>query len=108
MIDEKKIEEAAEAYSNALQVLSFAYRDFKEGARWMQQEFVNSLWHDVNEKPMTGRLIFALSKYKKVVYNFEFRKEDDWGKRFSNYEIVRWAYIDDVLPKEVRNERLQG
>lgn len=65
MIDDKKIEESAEYYSDEnsmyidhpmgdtyiMEKLSDAY---KAGAKWMQEEFLKNLWHPTSEKPISN------------------------------------------------------
>ena len=104
MIDEKKIEEAAtylvkETRSRDEEYYLFM-ENFKAAVKWAQEEFVKSLWHDASEEPMQNRHIIALSKAQMVVYDFEFTKENKWKKNFQQCKIVRWAYLDDILPKE--------
>ena len=54
MIDEKKIKEAAMQHSRWLSSNheeSTASDSFMEGAKWMQEEFLKSLWHPISEEP---------------------------------------------------------
>ena len=107
MIEEKKIKEAAilcadeYIFTNLGLDREETNREiFERGAQWAQQEFIKSLWHDASEKPMVNRLIFAIDKTKRIVFDFEFGERDDWAEEFSFYKITHWAYIDDILPKE--------
>ena len=100
MIDEKKINQATYKYLEEEGYKPYIEQAFKDGAKWAQEEFVKSLWHDASEEPMQNRLIIALSKAQMVVYDFEFTKENKWKKNFQQCKIVRWAYLDDILPKE--------
>ena len=103
MIDKKKIKAAANNYAalgpNDLFTME-RYASFQDGAHWAQEEFVKSLWHEASETPMQNRHIIALSKAQMVVYDFEFTKEKEWKKDFQQCKIVRWAYLDDILPKK--------
>ena len=100
MIDEKKINQATEKYLEEEGYKPYIEQSFKDGAEWAQEEFVKSLWYEASETPMQNRHIIALSKAQMVVYDFEFTKKNEWKKDFQQCKIVRWAYLDDILPKE--------
>ena len=100
MIDEKKIYQATMDYLDEEGCKPYIEKAFQDGTQWAQQEFIKSLWHDASEKPMVNRLIFAIDKTKRIVFDFEFGERDDWAEEFSFYKITHWAYIDDILPKE--------
>ena len=100
MIDEKRNKEATEKYLEEEGYKPYIEKAFQDGAQWAQEEFVKSLWHDVSEKPMAERLIIAITKVHRVIFDFEFRKEDDWAWQFNDCKIERWAYLDDILPKK--------
>ncbi len=105
MIDGKKIEEVARAYCDAtygtLKEEPFIAESFRQGAEWAQKEFINSLWHDASEKPMAKRHVIALTGKRIFVYDFHLKEDDDnWAKKFHFLHIVRWTYLDDLLPKE--------
>lgn len=111
MITDKQIEEATRNYSNALdkqQILSFAWRDFKAGAHWAIEEFLKDLWHDASEKPKQHKMIVAitggkdsLTNFDAEVYNFPFSmSKGDWVDLVDQDGIVKWCYIDDLLPKK--------
>ena len=104
MIDEKKIEEAANGYSKILrehQTLSFAYRDFKEGAHWAINEFLKGLWHDASEKPQDFNewIIIKYDKYSYVAAR-QVKKEDHWDNVVKHVPSFHWCYLSDILPKE--------
>ena len=105
MIDENKINAAAAAYANETwnndEDQFMCMHGFKAGAEWAQQEFVKSLWHDAKKKPMASCHVIALSKKGMFVYDFQFKEDDDnWARKFQLLHIERWAYLDDILPKE--------
>lgn len=70
MIDDKKIEAAAEEYNEKVEkelskrlirkpTCAERYADtmlrqcaFNAGAKWMQEELLKDLWHPANEKPL--------------------------------------------------------
>ena len=127
MIDDKKIEEAAQGaadlYEQDLPVMSynddtevdgqhhfcqeFGAELFKDGAKWAIEQFLKSLWHPIDENP---------KKYHKclveVVYHRPLNMTDEidyvtshltnfgWDEysfKRSDYTINRWIYIDDLL-----------
>ena len=129
MIDNKKIEEAArynaDKYRN-YPTLSDEDRDkvsigsFMDCAKWMQEEFLKSLWHPVSEKPNIKQgecCVTCLVKFKNgstelCVYfrNPEGWVCDDMSPKDFKRNFKGWLYIDDLLPKKgdgkgVRDER---
>ncbi len=114
MIDEKKINQATEKYLKENGYKLYIEKAFQDGAQWMQQEFVKSLWHDARERPQKGVLCLL-----HVILSFE--KEDPiesfiTGKYTSHgwiavdfylcyaYTLRGWCYVDDILPKEGSEE----
>lgn len=82
------IEKAAVNYDSR----AVAFRAFKAGAEWR----INSVWHDVKEKPKNGEMIISLrSKYSPIVcgpFNF------GWKETVETFGLKRWAYIEDLIP----------
>ena len=78
------------------------------GAQWAQKEFIKSLWHDASEKPKQHKMIIALTggmeslmNFDAEVYNFPFAlPKGDWVDLVDQDGIMRWCYLDDILPKE--------
>ena len=83
---------------------------FKEGAKWAQKEFVNSLWHDASEEPEKFKpcLVYGVFTYEgeepiedyctSVYTNYGWA--EDYFPRDYDGVIERWCYLDDILPKE--------
>ncbi len=66
-------------------------RGFKEGAHWR----INSVWHNMNEKP--NGMFVILADFGQEEYSF--------GLTLDGIESAkRWAYVSDLLPdrKEVQ------
>ncbi len=130
MIDEKKIEEAAEdiyeeQFSGYHQYFVseedhsplFEEHDIRYavtlGIKWAQQEFIKSLWHDASEEPSPERLlILHESKYIQP-YNWKMQIDDPtfknvakrcgesyWAYYARHLLIEKWCYVRDILPKE--------
>lgn len=123
MIDDYKIKKASRMYAdevfesrkydeNHLQPHHIAFIEgnaagFEAGAKWAVNEFINDLWHAIDENP---------KKYHKclveVVYHRPLNMTDEidyvtshltnfgWDEssfKRSDYTIKRWIYIDDLL-----------
>lgn len=59
---------------------------------------ISSLWHDASEEPQDNMDILFLSKDGKAhkaykIDNYQY----DWLRGV--YDIKKWAYIEDLLPK---------
>lgn len=124
MIDEKKIEEAAQGaadlYEQDLPIMSY-YEDtevdgqhhfcqefgaelFKDGAKWAIQEFLKDLWHPAEEEPDKSKsdiitLGFDNDAYLQFKESILWNKES-WRHSISRCQINKWAYLSDILPKE--------
>ena len=123
MIDNKKIEDVAKVYM----IGEFYDRDeaewnypitneekrnqciidFKAGAKWMQEEFLKDLWHPASEEPKENfDLVYInntkefreISSYNSDRFNDLFGK--GWEAACRMFGIYKWAYKDDLLPKE--------
>lgn len=118
MIDEKKIKEASKAYYRKTQAKCSEIRDdefeatgkdpglfyvcadvsFMNGAKWMQKKFIEQLWHSPTIVPENYKDIILISQ-KGLVHQWYFNPKIDWYEDTKNYNIERWCYIDDILPK---------
>ena len=72
---------------------------FIEGAKWADNNIcLSSLWNDSNIVPSDNKAILYLTKNGKVGV-IKAIKSNDWDWYVSDkYSIVKWAYIDDLLP----------
>ena len=70
---------------------------FEKGAEWADAHPKN-VWHDASEKPHAKKwLLVQLDKdYYKILYLWYIDLWYDWCKIFN---FIRWAYIDNLLPK---------
>ena len=81
--------------------------DFKAGAKWMQEEFLKDLWHPASEEPKENFDLVYINNTKELreisSYNSD-RFDDLFGKGWEAacrmFGIYKWAYKDDLLPKE--------
>lgn len=68
-------------------------RGFREGARWR----INSVWHDASEIPQHSGLLIVICKDGKAVLCGP--NNSNWETTVKIFHIVRWAYLDDLLPE---------
>ena len=67
---------------------------FKDGADWR----INSVWHKPEEVPEVDRCIIMdnITEWNTWVVNLS--TIQCWKRMVRDYDIVRWAYIDDLIP----------
>lgn len=121
MIDEKKIEEAAQVaadlYEQDLPVMSynedtevdgqhhfcqeFGAELFKDGAKWAIQEFLKNLWHPASEKPIlrNGKCLVVYNSGKIDIFKISFVYEmlSNYGKDSMGWKC--WTYVIDLFQK---------
>lgn len=110
MIDDKKIEEEATNYAqdgynnyddNIQRIIEEA---FKSGATWMQEKFLKDLWHPNTEEPDKAKSDIITLGFDNDAY-LQFKEsilwnEESWRHSISRCQIIKWAYLSDILPKE--------
>ena len=113
MIDEKKIEAAANNYIETEyarynsgeveeEMICLMGKDsFKEGAKWAINEFIKDLWHPANEVPEIGRVIIMENYYPdgRIMFISHMRKST-FHNPIDIGNTKKWFYIDDLFPKE--------
>lgn len=121
MIDDKKIEEAAQGaadlYEQDLPIMSynedtevdgqhhfcqeFGAELFKDGAKWAIKEFLKDLWHDTIEEPKEKVPLLYYRKHKILPFMVDKNSDVyDWNTLVYNFDITKWLYIEDLFPKE--------
>lgn len=110
MIDDKKIEEAKEAFVADKKILGIvAVNDlacgFKAGAKWAINEFLKDLWHPASEEPRKDVSIIVETHNEKNTFYYAWNRWQDnfypfWTDAVICSRVSRWLYIDDLLPKE--------
>lgn len=119
MIDDKKIEAAANKHieteyarynSGEVEEEMICLRgkdSFKAGAKWMQEEFLNGLWHPASEEPKENFDLVYINKTKEFreISSYNSDRFDDlfgegWEAACRMFGIYKWAYKDDLLPKK--------
>ena len=108
MIDDKKIEAAARRYSEVTdcdkQEALLIEEGFKEGAKWAINEFLKDLWHPNTEEPDKAKSDIITLGFDNDAY-LQFKEsilwnEESWRHSISRCQIIKWAYLSDILPKE--------
>jgi len=98
MIDDKKIEEAA------INKCGFISSEFYSGAKWAINEFLKDLWHPNAEEPDKSKSDIITLGFDNDAY-LQFKEsilwnEESWRHSISRCQIIKWAYLSDILPKE--------
>ena len=64
---------------------------------------LRKVWHDINIVPSNNKGIIYLTKKGKIGV-IKAIKSDKWDWYVADkYSIIKWAYIDDLLPKQFGN-----
>ena len=130
MIDDKKIEEAANIHRFELiasmhgSTLGTPMQCFEEvvdaeteliensfikGAKWAINEFLKDLWTPASEEPREFAEVLAEVKITESIKTYiSFKRNDalfkNWDAYSSCANITRWLYIDDLFQKEGGNQ----
>lgn len=125
MIDDKKIEEAANLHRFELiasmhgstlgtpmqcseEVVDaeteLIENSFITGAKWAINEFLKDLLHPASEEPREFAEVLAEAKITESIKTYiSFKRNDslfkNWDAYSSGANITRWLYIDDLFPK---------
>ena len=72
---------------------------FIDGANWADNNIcLSSLWKDTNIVPSSNKGILYLTKNGKIGV-IKGIKSNNWDWYVADkYSIIKWAYIDDLLP----------
>ena len=117
MIDDKKIEAAANNYIETEyarynsgeveeEMICLMGKDsFKEGAKWAINEFLNDLLHPAEEIPEQERPVLVV--YKHGGYSIEYWEAYNIRGQVNYWtlDITQWLYVDDLLPKKGGGEQ---
>lgn len=101
MIDEKKITEAVDAYIGYPKEVgegvdvSMRRDAFREGAKW----FKEAIWHDAKEEPDKHKFVLVQWFYMGRYGADMIKRKYYWQGYIEEYHIIKWCYIDDLLPK---------
>ena len=113
MIDDKEIDFAARAQALSKHINETAYfqlrsiEDFKDGARWAINEFLKDLWNPNTKEPDKSKSdIITLGSDNDAYLQFKesiLWNKESWRHSISRCQIIKWAYLSDILPKEGGN-----
>ena len=79
---------------------------FVDGAEWADKHPIN-VWHNVSEEPKIGSNIVAIDENRQwwdiqpYNGNYDWHGLDGWRSCIRTYNIQKWAYINDLLPKKI-------
>lgn len=105
MIDEKKITEAAiqnaDKYNPCRSTLDreeVCRASFVNGAKW----FKEAIWHDAKEEPEIDKTLII--QYTGIMNEVSYDKDRHvaicpWELNVKGLRILKWFYMDDILPK---------
>lgn len=122
MIDDYKIKKAARQISEKvvdangfdnskpthLAFLEGHIDGFNAGAKWAINEFLKDLWHSNTEEPDKSKSDIITLGFDDDAY-LQFKKsilwqEESWRHSISRCQIIKWAYLSDILPKKEGGE----
>ena len=64
---------------------------------------LSQVWHDAKEEPEKGKSIISIDEDGVSIYKWA-DQDNDWLSFAEWYSLIRWAYIDDLLPKSDKNK----
>lgn len=60
---------------------------------------LSQVWHNVKEEPEKGRLMICIDKHNVSINEWIDQYNCDWLDFAEWYELIKWAYLEDLLPK---------
>ena len=104
MTREEQIIKQADIYTDdeglsVVNNIKLVRKAFIEGAKWADNNIhLSSLWNDTSIVPSSNKGILYLTKNGKIGV-IKGIKSNNWDWYVSDkYSIIKWAYIDDLLP----------
>lgn len=81
---------------------------FITGAKWAIKEFIKDLWHPNTEEPDKSKSDIITLGFDNDAY-LQFKEsvlwnEESWRHSISRCQIIKWAYLSDILPKQEGGE----
>lgn len=77
---------------------------FEKCVKWALHEFLKDLWHPIEEKPERNTPYLAqllpASPFETSIPFETFSDSELWKRYLKNKSIIRWCYIDNLLPKK--------
>lgn len=109
-MEEEATNYAQDGYNNYdNNILRIIEEAFKSGAKWMQEEFLKDLWHLNSEEPDKNKSDVITLGFDNDAY-LQFKEsilwnEESWRHSISRCQIIKWAYLSDILPKQKGGEQ---
>lgn len=60
---------------------------------------LSQVWHEAKEEPEKGKLMIGIDEDSVSIYKWIYQYDCDWLYFAESNGLIRWAYIDDLLPK---------
>lgn len=107
MTREEEIEKVATHYAELVEweynipasikrIVKSAYR---MGTKWSDEHpNLENKWHDASEEPRCNEIMLGMDSDGVSLYKW-CGQEDSWDSFCGITELIRWAYINDLLPK---------
>lgn len=96
--EEQIITEAKKHYYDDIN----CHNAFLHGVEWADEHPAN-VWHEAKEKPRAKEWFLAqIGDDAFDTFVMAMEKDKDWKHWSNGINIKRWAYIKDLLPKEVK------
>lgn len=94
-IEKVPIETAKKVCNDFTEVIEYA-NGFMVGAEWR----INSVWHEPCDIAESGKdcLVECLDGDGNVCIRIDWRSEYEWVQACHYDKVLRWAYIEDLLP----------
>ena len=69
------------------------------GATWMRTEFLDTLWHNADEKPADDKLILYVTECMTGSITALYLLNRNWEEACEVLNIDKWLYMDDIIPQ---------
>lgn len=107
MSEEARIQQI-EQYAAEHYGASGLFAGFVFGAKWADNNpDLSLLWHDADDEPEDGSDVLLIdSEHRAIAFNigkvcyYEAYGLLGWPAYVANYDVKRWAYISDLLPRD--------
>ena len=70
------------------------------GAKWMQSNFLDDLWHNTDEKPADDKLILYVTECRTGSITALYLLGAGWDEVCEALNIDMWTYMDDIIPQK--------
>ena len=101
MTRKEEIRKAARAYVSSVTLSSPSdVIHFENGAKWADEHpNLERLWHDASEEPQEYPIL-CKDKLGNIWVEYSlYNYVEGWAECVEFNDIIRWAYISDLLPK---------